>query len=313
MTGKPVLIFGCHGQDGSLLSQLLLHKGYRVIGLSRRELQTSENHVQLNIEKDIELEEGNILDFENLSNLIEKYKPVSIYNLAGQSSVGKSFSNPEETIQSIVNGTLNILEVTKKIEYPGRIFFAGSSEIFGEVKTKADITHTQKPISPYAIAKQASFNLVKSYRELYDHNCVTGILFNHESKLRKKTFVSQKIIQAAKKISSDKSLRLTIGNIEIIRDWGWAEEYVKAIHIITEAKQPLDQIICTGQAYSLKFFIEKVFSKFDLDWQKYIQIDKRLFRPSDILRSCGDPTKLYRDHLWRANVNLEKIIDKMIE
>ena len=313
MTGKPVFIFGCHGQDGSLLSQFLIHEGYRVIGLSRQGRKTSENHVQLSIEKDIELEKGNILDFENISNLIEKYKPVSIYNLAGQSSVGKSFSHPEETIQSIVNGTLNILEVTRKLEYSGRIFFAGSSEIFGEVKTKADISHIQKPNSPYAIAKQASFNLVKSYRELYNHNCVTGILFNHESRLRKKTFVTQKIIQAAKKISSNKSLRLTMGNIEITRDWGWAEEYVQAIRIVTEAKQLKDQVICTGRAHSLRSFIEKVFSKFELDWQKYIQIDKRLYRPSDILRSCGDPTQLYRDHSWRAQMDLEQIIDKMIE
>ena len=313
MTSKNILIFGCHGQDGSLLSKLLLEEGYRVVGLSRNGRYTSENHIKLGIEKDVELEEGSISNYKTVSSIIEKYKPVSIYNLAGQSSVGKSYSHPDETIQSIINGTLNILEATKKLMYPGRIFFAGSSEMFGEIKTKADLSHRQQPISPYAIAKQASFNLVKTYRELYKHNCVTGILFNHESRLRKKTFVSQKIIQAAKEISTNKNLRLTMGNIDICRDWGWAEEYVKAMQIITEAKKPKDQIICTGKACSLRLFIEKVFSKFDLDWQKYIQIDKKLYRPSDILRSCGDPTQLYKDHLWRAKMDIDQIIDRMID
>ena len=313
MTAKPILIFGAHGQDGSLLSQLLLEKGYRVVGLSRSGRKTSHNHIQLGIEKDVELEEGSISNNKTVSRLIEKYHPVAIYNLAGQSSVGKSYSHPDETIQSIINGTLNILETTKKLMYPGRIFFAGSSEMFGEIKTKADLSHIQQPTSPYAIAKQASFNLVKIYRQLYNHNCVTGILFNHESRLRKKTFVSQKIIQAAKEISTNKNLRLTMGNIDICRDWGWAEEYVKAMQIITEAKKPKDQIICTGKACSLRLFIEKVFSKFDLDWQKYIQIDKKLYRPSDILRSCGDPTQLYKDHLWRAKMDIDQIIDRMID
>ena len=184
-----------------------------------------------------------ITNFSELSKIFEKYNPHTVFNLACQSSVGKSFSRATETVHSITNASLNILETVRHLNYDGKIFFAGSSEIFGNVKDKANIDHPQRPNSPYAIAKQASFNLVRTYRENYGINCMTGILFNHESHLRAETFVTQKIIQAAKDIHQNKNNRLQLGNIKIIRDWGWAPEYIDAIQIMTQSIMINDHVI----------------------------------------------------------------------
>ena len=314
MTSKPILIFGCHGQDGSLLCSSILKQGYKPIGLSRNGKTISKNHIHLGIEKDIELRSGDIKDFNKISNIIETYQPLAIYNLAGQSSVGKSFSDPKETIESIVNGTLNILEVARKISYPGRMFFAGSSEMFGETKQGADINHIQKPISPYAIGKQASFNLVKLYREIYNLKCVTGVLFNHESDLRDKSFVTHKIIQGALAIKKQKDHRkMKLGNIKVVRDWGWAPEYVEAMQLITNAQHLKDYVICSGKTNTLELFISKVFSNIGLNWKEYIEIDKNLFRPNEITKSYGNPESLFKDLGWKAKLDIDMIIQKLID
>ena len=191
---KTSLVIGCKGQDGSLLSKSLLSQGFNVIGLSRNRSTSLTNLKKLKIDEDVQIEEGEITDNDLLTKLIESHNPVEIYNLAAQSSVGKSFAYPKETFQSIVSATINILEVSKKINYNGQLFFAGSSEIFGNTIKKADLNHKQDPYSPYAIAKQTSLNLVRMYREQHNLNCATGILFNHESPLRQKKFITQKII-----------------------------------------------------------------------------------------------------------------------
>ena len=313
MSPKTALVIGSRGQDGALISKALLSKNYQVIGLAKERKGPSETQIQLGIEKDIIEIQADITDFENINYLISKYLPDEIYNLAAQSSVGKSFFSPKETIESIVNGTTNILEVTKQLDYKGRIFFAGSSEVFGETLKPATINHSQCPKSPYAIAKQTSFNLVKFYREVYGLQCVTGVLFNHESPYRSNEFVTQKIILGAIKCSNNKSHKINLGNIDIARDWGWAEEYMEAIQLINNSKIIKDQIICTGKLTSLKKFIEITFNKLDLNWQDHIKSNKKLFRDTDILISYGNPKQLKMDLKWEAKIKIEEMIEKLIQ
>ncbi len=313
MTSNTTLILGSTGQDGSLISQSLLEKGHQVIAITRGGSKHSENFRKLGIEKDICTINCNIKSFSDLSKIIEKYNPRTIFNLACQSSVGKSFSEPTETTESIINVTLNILEIARKNNYQGRIFFAGSSEMFGNIEDKANIDYPQQPNSPYAIAKQASFNLVKMYREIYDLKCMTGVLFNHESNLRPETFVTQKIVKTAQEIKKYKKEKLIIGNIDIIRDWGWAPEYINAIQLISESNIIKDYVVCTGKPTSLKTFIQTVFTKLELDWEEFTVINKNLFRASDINRSCGDPKPLYEELGWEAKVDFETIIERMLE
>ena len=309
---KTALVFGSKGQDGSFICKSLLEKNYKVIGVSRSKSNISDNHELLNIQKNIIYEVSNVNNFKKVTDIIETYQPDEIYNFAAQSSVNKSFKDPQETIEGIINGTLNLLEVVRRLEYSGRIFFAGSSEMFGNTETGADINHQHKPINPYAIGKQTSFNLVKLYREIYNLKCMTGVLFNHESSLRPKTFVTQKIINAAKNISKGNITILKLGNINVIRDWGWAPEYIDAIQIITDASKLNDHVVCTGQGNSLKVFIQKVFSYYDLNWEEHVEIDNSLFRPNEIGKSFGNPEPLFKELNWKAKSNIDTIIKKLI-
>ncbi len=311
---KTCLVFGASGQDGSLICKSLLEKGFQVVGIARSQERKLKNHIKLGIEKDVEIKKGDIKSLQNIEKIISCYQPEMIFNLAAQSSVGKSFIDPINTIQSIVDGTLNILEATRKMNYSGRIFFAGSSEMFGNTEKKADINHKQNPISPYAIGKQSSYNLVKLYRKLHNLKCMTGILFNHESHLRDKHFVTQKIITSANQINNkrNKGKKIKMGNINIVRDWGWAPEYIEAIQIITNSKTIKDYVICTGNSYSLETFIQKVFEFYNLEWKEHIEIDKNLFRPNEINISKGDPNPLFEDLGWKADINLESLINKLI-
>ena len=317
MPKKKSLILGCSGQDGALLSLSLLKQDFEVIGTSRKlkrnKLPKIINHSILGIEKDIRLVNCDITNFDEVSNLIEKYKPNEIYNLAAQSSVGKSFKYPQETLKSIVEVTLNLLEVCRQIDYSGNLFFAGSSEVFGDTKSRANINKKQRPVSPYGIAKQTSFNLVKLYRDLHNIKCVTGILFNHESPLRSKNFITQKIITEAFLCSKNKSHKLRIGNINIARDWGWAEEFVEGFQVMNRNKNLKDQIICTGKSTKLKKFINLVFTKLNLNWRDHVVVDSDLFRKGEINKSYGDPNQMKNDLDWKAKVDLETIIEKLIE
>ena len=309
---KTALVLGCDGQDGSYICKSLLEKSYEVVGVSRSSAQRSHNHEQLGIEKDVIKKRSDVKDLKKIAKYIEIYQPNEIYNFAAQSSVARSFDNPTETIEGIINGTLNLLETSKKLCYEGRIFFAGSSEMFGNTEKGANIDHPQKPGSPYAIGKQTSYNLVKFYRETHNLKCVTGVLFNHESNLRANSFVTQKIINSARKIAKGEITKIKLGNIKVIRDWGWAPEYIEAIQLITTAKNLKDHVVCTGEPNSLENFIEIVFRYFDLDWRKHINIDEQLFRPNEIEKSYGDPKDLFDKLGWKPKMNLNKIIDNMI-
>ena len=313
MYKKNALVIGSRGQDGSLISKSLLSKNYKVIGVARQKTEPSETQLRLGIEKDMIQVKGDITNPKDIDNLISKYQPDVIYNFAAQSSVGKSFSCPQETIESIVKGTLNVLETAKNLNFQGKVFFAGSSEIFGETKKAATLNSLHNPQSPYAIAKQTSFNLVKLYREQYGINCISGILFNHESPNRSDNFVTQKIVSGAINCSRDQSHEITLGNLDISRDWGWAEEYVEGIQLITNSNKVKDHIICTGTLTTLKRFIEITFNKLDLNWKDHIKSSKKLFRKSDILRSYGNPSQLKKDLNWKPIINIEEIIEKLIE
>ena len=312
MTSRTAVILGCNGQDGSLISQSLIKKRYRVIGLSKNQNQKESNLQKLGIAKDIELIVGDITDLKCIKDLIYKYSPEEIYNLAGQTSVGVSFSQPILTIESIVKGTATILEACRQTSYTGRIFFAGSSEMFGETDKGANINHKQKPKSPYSIAKQTSFNLVKMYRDIFSIKCMTGVLFNHESPLRSDTFVTQKIIKRVREISETKRGKLRLGNINIKRDWGWAPEYIEAMQLITNASNIADHVICTGELNSLREFIIQVFSNFELEWEKHIEIDRNLFRSNEILKSYGNPKPLLQTLGWEAQVDFNTMIQKLL-
>ena len=310
------LIFGCSGQDGSLLSRSLLKQNYEVVGTSRAMKADRsivlKNHKLLGIDKDIRIQSCNLNCFDEVANLITKVKPDEIYNLAAQSSVGKSYKNPQETFSSIIDISLNILEVCKAINYDGNLFFAGSSEIFGNTETKAKLEHKQQPLSPYGIAKQTSFNLVKTYRELHDLKCVTGILFNHESPLRDRDFVTQKIISEALLCTKDKSHKLKLGNISVKRDWGWAEEYIQAIQLINRSKIKKDHIVCTGKLNSLETFVKIVFQELNLNWKDHVTFDSELLRKGEIEKSFGDPYQIKCDLNWEAKFNLNNIIKELI-
>ena len=314
MPQKTALVFGSQGQDGSLMCKSLLRQNYKVIGLTRRNNRKSSNHSLLGIDKKaITIVKGDIKDSKIVRKLIENFKPCEIYNLAAQSSVGKSFKDPQNTISSIVEGTINILEVCKSIDFEGNIFFAGSSEIFGHTERPASLQHSQDPKSPYAIGKQSSFNLVKIYRDIYNLNCVTGILFNHESPLRQTYFVTHKIISGAIQCLHNKSHIIELGNIDIERDWGWAEEYIDAMQLMNRSNKHKDQIICTGKLTKLMRFIEITFKKLNLNWEDHIRTNQINIRSNDILKSYGNPKQMKIDTGWEAKIDIEELIEKLIE
>jgi GDPmannose 4,6-dehydratase len=307
------LIFGCAGQDGSLLSKSLIKKGYIVFGANRNKNKSLVNHAKLGIEKKVNLVNLDIRSKDDVINTIKDIKPQEIYNLAAQSSVGLSFSKPSETLETNILGTLNILEALRITEYQGRAFFAGSSEVFGESIEAISLESKFNPQSPYAISKLAAQNLVKAYRDAYKLKVMTGILFNHESPLRNENFVTKKIIKGAIRSSKDENYKINLGNINIIRDWGWAEEYVEAMQIITRSKIISDQIICTGKNLSLKDFIDKVYKKFNLNWKECININEQLCRVNEVKISFGDPSGLLQQNNWKAKVDIDQIIIKLIE
>ena len=313
MSSKKALVLGARGQDGALICKSLLRKNYEVIGLSKQNLAPSESLKKLRIEKEVDLHVGDIKDEAIIKNLINKYQPKEIYNLAGQSSVGKSFLIPKETSESIINGTLNLLNVAKNLDFKGKIFFAGSSEMFGSTQNAANVNYRQNPISPYAISKQTSFNLVKFYRENFNLNCVTGVLFNHESQFRNAQFVTHKIIAGAISAKNNKNHKIKLGNINISRDWGWAEEYVEAMQVILNNGDNKDHVICTGQLTSLLEFINITYRKLNLNWEDHVLIDESLKRKNEISKNFGNPEPLEKSLKWKAKLRIDEIITKLLE
>lgn len=307
------LICGVAGQDGAYLSRLLLDKGYEVIGASRDAMASSFSNLnRLGIRDKIITASMAISDFRSVLQTLDKYCPDEIYNLAGQSSVGLSFEQPVETMESIAIGTLNLLEAIRFYGKPIRFYSAGSSECFGDTYTNPANEETPfKPRSPYAVAKTSAHNLVANYREAYNLYACTGILFNHESPFRPERFVTQKIIRTAARIAAGSGEKLKMGNIDIQRDWGWAPEYVEAMWKMLQLEQPQDFVIATGKTVSLEYFIEHTFQFFELDYKEYLEVNANFYRPTDIRIGSANPAKANELLHWRAQVNVEGVIEKM--
>ena len=312
---KTALIFGISGQDGCYLADLLLKKGYRVHGTSRDvDSRSFANLQRLGIDEQITLHSVSLVDFRNLLQVITQVEPDEIYNLAGQTSVGLSFSQPMETMESIALGSLQILEVMRYLNAPIRLYNAGSSECFGAVSEGAP-SHEGTPFhprSPYAAAKAAAFWATANYREAYGLHACSGILFNHESSLRPARFVTRKIVAAACRIAAGSDEKLRLGNIAIRRDWGWAPEYVDAMWRMLQSDSPEDIVIATGESHSLEEFVALAFQTLDLDWREHVEVDESLYRPSDLMFSEGDPSKAFELLGWKAEVHFAELIKRLV-
>ncbi|TKC56953.1 GDP-mannose 4,6-dehydratase [Pedobacter hiemivivus] len=311
---KTALICGVSGQDGAYLSKLLLDKGYQVYGGSR-DAQSSnfENLNRLGVLELVKLVSISVHDFRSVLQVIMKVKPDEIYNLAGQSSVALSFEQPVETLESISVGTLSLLEAIRFSGLPIKLYNAGSSECFGNAIEAVDENTAFRPRSPYGVAKATAFWEVANYREAYKIFACTGILFNHESPLRKERFVTKKIIAAACRIAKGSNERLVLGNINIWRDWGWAPEYVEAMWLMLQQSEPEDFVIATGETISLKDFIIIAFEYLNLDWTKYVSFDDSLFRPTDIEKGLANPQKANNKLKWKAKIKSRNLIELLID
>jgi GDPmannose 4,6-dehydratase len=308
------LIFGISGQDGAYLAKQLLDEGCKVWGCSRdSELARFDNLRRLAILDQVNLRSASLNDFRSVVQVIDDVDADEIYNLAGQSSVGLSFGQPVETIDGSVNGTINILEALRFLRSSARFYNASSSECFGNTaEGPANEKTPFRPCSPYGVGKAASHWLVSNYRDAYGLFACSGILFNHESPLRPARFVTQKIIRGAIDIADGKLDTLTLGNLDISRDWGWAPEYVVAMWRMLQLDRAEDFVVATGRSHSLRDFAALAFAALKLDWEKHVVTDPDLFRPLDIVVSAGDPQKA-RDLLgWAATTDLPALVEKLV-
>lgn len=311
---KKALIIGISGQDGAYLAEFLLGKGYEVHGTSRdHEVGTFRNLERLGIRERVSLASMVTSDFRSVLTALQKAEPDEIYNLAGQTSVGMSFTYPVETFDSILIGTMNLLECVRLLGKPVKLYNAGSSEVFGNTPEPAIETTPFHPRSPYATAKAAAHYAVTNYREAYDLFAATGILFNHESPLRPERFVTRKIVSAAVRIANGSGEKLHLGNLEVHRDWGWAPEYVEAMWRILQHDQPEDFVIATGQMCSLAKFVDEAFAAVGLDPREHVTSDCALLRPLDLTHSVGNPAKARNLLGWEAKVKFDDLIVRLVE
>ncbi len=311
---KKALIIGVSGQDGAYLAKLLLEKGYEVHGTSRdHEVSFFGNLAKLGIKDRVKLTSMVTSDFRSVLTALQKADADEIYNLAGQTSVGMSFAYPVETFDSILIGTMNLLECIRLLKHPVKFYNAGSSEVFGNTPQPATETTPFHPRSPYATAKAAAHYAVTNYREAYGLFACTGILFNHESPLRPSRFVTSKIVSTAVRIAKGSGEKLTLGKIDIYRDWGWAPDYVDAMWRILQIETPDDFVIATGEERSLQDFVSGVFAQLGLNWQEHVESDASLFRPSDIERSCGNAAKAKAELGWSARHRFDDIVRLLVE
>ncbi|QWE10855.1 GDP-mannose 4,6-dehydratase [Polynucleobacter sp. es-EL-1] len=312
---RTALICGVSGQDGSYLAQFLLAKGYTVFGTSRDAQGSSFSNLQkLGIKDRVTCISMVPEDFRSVLVALRKSSPDEIYYLAGQSSVGLSFEQPAETIQSIALGTLNILEGCRMMDKRIKIYHAGSGECFGDTKGEpADEKTPFYPMSPYAVAKASAYWLVNNYRDAYGLFACTGILFNHESPLRPERFVTQKIIRAVKRIAQGSDEKLELGRLDIARDWGWAPEYVEAMWLMLQQEAPQDFVIATGTTMTLEDFVKTAFEQVKLNWRDHVVQDPSLFRPTDLAIGNADPSSALRELGWKATTCGAKVVEKMYQ
>ena len=312
---KKALISGVSGQDGAYLAQLLLKKGYEVCGTSRdAQMSRFTNLHRLGIFEQLKLESMALSDFRSVLQVLTKIQPDEVYNLGGQSSVGLSFQQPVEALESIATGTLNLLEAIRFMEVPIKSYHASSGECFGNTHgLPADENTPFRPRSPYGVAKATAFWQVANYREAYNVFACSGILYNHESPLRPERFVTQKIVSAACRIANGSNEKLYLGNVDVIRDWGWAPEYVESMYLMLQQEKPIDYVIATGESYSLADFVAQAFQCVGLDWEDHVVTDESLYRPTDIAWGGGNP-KLAEEKLgWRAKYKMSDVVRIMVK
>lgn len=308
------LICGVSGQDGAYLARLLLGKGYEVYGTSRdAQASAFANLKRLGVFDQVKKISLAVNDFRSVLQAVVQVEPDEIYNLAGQSSVGLSFEQPVETLESISVGTLNLLEAIRFTGRDMKFYNAGSSECFGDTNgVPANEETPFHPRSPYAVSKASAHWIVANYREAYNLHACTGILFNHESPLRPERFVTQKIVAAACKIAAGEQAKLKLGNIAIKRDWGWAPEYVEAMWLMLQQDVLEDFVIATGETNALEDFVACAFKELGLDWEKYVETNPSLLRPTEILVGRGDAGKAKRELGWEASVAMDDVVRRML-
>jgi GDPmannose 4,6-dehydratase len=312
-TQRTALIFGVSGQDGAYLARLLLEKGYAVHGTSRdAEVADFATLDALGIRNQVRLHSAALTDFRSTLQVITRVQPTEIYNLAGQSSVGLSFQQPLETLESIATATLNVLEAIRFLGGGIRFYNAGSSECFGDTDGHpADEQTPFRPKSPYGVAKAAAYWQVANYREGHGLFACSGILFNHESPLRPARFVTRKVAIAAARIASGSAETLVLGDLSIRRDWGWAPEYVEAMWAMLQQAQPEDFVIATGRLSGLADFVAEAFSAVGLEWRDHVQQEQALFRPAEIHAGFGDPGKARRLLGWVAHTGMPDVARRL--
>ena len=315
---KVALITGITGQDGSYLAELLLGKGYEVHGLIRRASPFTTQRID-HLYTDpheggrLHLHYSDLTDGSRLTTLMARIQPAEVYNLAAQSHVRVSFDEPEYTGDTTGLGTTRLLEALRITGVPARFYQASSSEMFGATPPPQNELTAFYPRSPYGAAKLYSYWMTRNYREAYDLFAVNGILFNHESPRRGETFVTRKITRAVAAIAAGKQNEVYLGNLDAVRDWGFAKEYVEAMWLMLQADEPDDFVVATGTAYSVRDFVEFSFEHVGLDWKKYVKYDERYERPTEVDALIGDSSKAESVLGWKAKVLTPELATIMVD
>lgn len=317
---KKALITGIAGQDGSYLTELLLRKRYEVHGIVRWDsIFTTEriDHIlkDPHIQKEkLFIQYGDMTDTGNLEKLIDQIKPDEIYHLAAMSHVRVSFDMPEYTVNADALGTLRVLEAIKNSGWPIKFYMAASSEMFGSSAPPQNENTLFHPRSPYACAKVFSYHITRFYREAYGIFASNGILFNHEGSRRGPTFVTKKITRAVARIKAGLDKKIYLGNLDAKRDWGLAQEYVEGMYKILQHSEPDDFVLATGETHSIREFLQEAFQYAGLpDWQKYVEIDPRYFRPAEVEVLIGDAAKAKQKLSWEPKIKFKELVRIMID
>jgi len=313
MAGRKALITGITGQDGSYLAELLLEKGYEVHGLVRRSSSFNTWRID-HIRGGLKLHYGDLVDQNSLVRTLEAIGPEEVYNLAAQSHVKVSFDMPEYTTDVTAMGVLRVLDAVRELDLKARVYQAGSSEMFGLVRETPQSEKTPfYPRSPYGVAKVFGHWTAVNYRESYGIQVSNGILFNHESPRRGENFVTRKITMGLAAIKKGKSKQLRLGNLDAKRDWGYAKDFVEAMWLILQREQPDDYVVATGETHSVREFLQEAFGYAGLDWNEFVVVDPKYFRPAEVDVLLGDPTKARTVLGWKPRVSFKELVRLMVD